>query len=77
MGREADFLTDLAGVLDKHGVAICSRVLGDYAEVIFEFIDRREGSRHKRMKLHTGRLHFSAHDANIYSKEENLENRYE
>lgn len=60
--REEEIIKDLAEVLRKHRVAICSKKVGDYTEVFLQFHDRREGLSHIATNIELERCHVTAYD---------------
>lgn len=57
--KQNEFLLDMAKVLEKHRVAICSRNTGEYSKVFFQRIDSKP---FKQINIDTTRLHVSAYD---------------
>lgn len=64
MSDKKEFLLDLANVLEKHRVAICSRNTGTFSEVFFQ---KTESEPFKTINVNTDRLHVTAYDLRCQS----------
>lgn len=62
------FLKELAALMDKYKVALCSRNTGEYSEVFFQIHDKRKGKSHYTVNIETGRTHSSSYEINCLRK---------
>jgi len=60
------FLDELADLMDKHSIALCSKRDGDYSSVFFI----KNQSQDDEVRLYTNRLHSTPHELRLISREQ-------
>jgi hypothetical protein len=63
------FLQKLAALQEEYNVAICSRNVGEYSEVIFQMHDKRKGKYHQRVEINTHRTHSTAYEIRCIARQ--------